>query len=114
MSDAAVPADLKARMLDAAPDLELGFRAMFGGIMAYAAGVAFASLSNVGLALNFTPAERDRALGVPGAVPLRYEPNDPPSKTYVVLPPDVVADNAALSGWIDSSVAGLKPKKAKP
>lgn len=114
MSDAAVPADLKARMLAAAPDIELSFRAMFGGIMAYAVGMPFASLSNVGLALKFTPAERDRVLAVPGAVPLRYEPGDPPSKTYVVLPPDIVADDAALREWIDSSVAGLKPKKAKP
>jgi TfoX/Sxy family transcriptional regulator of competence genes len=39
------------------PDLELGFRSMFGGIMGYAAGQAFASLSNVGLALKMTGAD---------------------------------------------------------
>lgn len=109
----AVPADLKARMLAAAPDIELSFRAMFGGIMGYAAEVPFASLSNVGLALKFAAADRDRALALPGAVPLRYEPDAPPSKSYVVLPADIVGDGAALHDWITTSVAALKPRKAK-
>ena len=113
MSDAAVPADLKTRMLAAAPDIELSFRAMFGGIMAYAAGTPFASLSNVGLGLKLAPAGFERALALPGAVPLRYEPDAPPSKTYVVLPPAIVADDEALRGWIGTSVAALKPKAAK-
>ena len=99
-------------MLAAAPDIELSFRKMFGGIMGYAAEVVFASLSDVGLALKFTPAERDRALAMPGAKPLQYEPDAPVSKSYVVLPPDVVDDSAALHEWIVASVNALKPKPA--
>ena len=105
-----VPADLEAKMLAAAPDVELSFRKMFGGIMGYASGMVFASLSNVGLALKFAPAARDAALALPGAVPLRYEPDAPASKTYVVLPDVVVDDGAALHEWIVTSVAALKPK----
>lgn len=108
-----VPADLEAKMLAAAPDIELSFRKMFGGIMGYASEMVFASLSNVGLALKLTPADRDRALALPGAVPLRYEPDAPPSKSYVVLPALVVDDGAALHDWISVSVAGLKPKVRK-
>jgi len=108
-----VPADLEARMLAAAPDIEMSFRKMFGGIMGYAAGVVFASLSDVGLALKFAGGERDRALALPGAVPLRYEPDAPPSESYVVMPALVVDDAAALHDWISVSVAGLKPKPRK-
>ncbi len=104
------PADLQARMLAAAPDIELSFRKMFGGIMGYAAGRPFASLSNVGLALKFTSAERDKALALPGAKPLRYEPDAPVSKTYVVLPPEVVDDGAALHDWIVASANLLTAK----
>ncbi len=105
------PADLQARMLAAAPDIELSFRKMFGGIMGYAAEVPFASLSDVGLALKFTvTAERDKALALPGAKPLQYEPDAPVSKTYVVLPPEVVADGAALHDWIVASANNLRPK----
>ncbi len=104
------PADLQARMLAAAPDIELSFRRMFGGIMGYAAEVVFASLSDVGLALKLSGAEHARALALPGAKPLQYEPDAPVSKSYVVLPADVVADSNLLHEWIVTSVNNLKSK----
>ncbi len=107
-----VPADLQARMLAAAPDIELSFRQMFGGIMGYVAEVVFASLSDVGLALKFHGAEHEKALALPGAKPLQYEPGAPVSKSYVVLPPDIVADGAQLHDWIAASANGLKSKPA--
>lgn len=107
---AADPAELQARMLAAAPDIELSFRRMFGGIMGYAAEVVFASLSDVGLALKFSGSEHERALALPGAKPLQYEPGAPASKSYVVLPPEVIADSVQLHDWIGASANGLKPK----
>ncbi len=104
------PADLQARMLAAAPDIELSFRRMFGGIMGYAAEVVFASLSDVGLALKFSGSEHARAMALPGAKPLQYEPGAPVSKSYVVLPPDVVEDANQLHEWIVTSANNLKPK----
>ena len=104
-----VPADLEAKMLAAAPDIELSFRKMFGGIMGYASEMVFASLSNVGLALKLTPADRDRALALPGAVPLRYEPDAPPSKSYGVVRAAILADDAALAHWVGRSAAAVKP-----
>jgi TfoX/Sxy family transcriptional regulator of competence genes len=64
------------------PDLELSFRPMFGGIMGYASGKVFASLSDVGLALKLTGADREALLAIPGSKPLQYEPDQPPSKSY--------------------------------
>jgi TfoX/Sxy family transcriptional regulator of competence genes len=109
------PKELQAVMAAASPpDLELGFRPMFGGIMGYAAGQAFASLSNVGLALKMTGADHAALSEVPDVKPLRYEPDDPPSKTYLLLPDTMLSDPDSLRSWIARSAAGLKPMTGKP
>lgn len=97
----------------APPDLELRFRPMFGGIMAYANEKPLASLSNVGLALKAPPTLMAEFLAEPGAEPLRYEPGDPPSKSYVLVPPAVLADREALRAWIVRAVAAAPAKAAK-
>lgn len=96
------------------PELELGFRPMFGGIFGYAAGQAFASLSNVGLALKMIGPDHAALSAVPDVKPLRYEPGDPPSKTYLLLPEAILSDPDTLRLWIARSAAGLKPKTKKP
>lgn len=96
----------------APPDMELQYRSMFGGIMAYANGKPLASLSNVGLALKAPPALMAEFLSWPGAEPLRYEPDAPASKSYVVAPPAVLADREMLRGWIVRAAEGLA--KAAP
>ena len=82
--------------------------------MGYAAGQAFASLSNVGLAFKMTGADHSALSEVPGVRPLRYEPDDPPSKTYLLLPDAMLSDPDSLRSWIARSAAGLKPKAGKP
>ncbi len=91
----------------APPDLELMFKPMFGGILAYAYGKPLASLSDVGLALKASGALNAEFMAAPGAVALRYEPDAPPSKTYVVVPPAVLADREDLRGWIVKAAAGV-------
>ena len=49
------------------PDLPVTFRAMFGGIMAYAEGKPFASLSDVGLALKLSGTDHADMLALDGA-----------------------------------------------
>ena len=102
------PKRLRDIMADAAPpELELAFRPMFGGIMAYAEGKAFASLSNVGMALKAKGPLFAEFLAVEGAAPLRYEPNAPPSKSYVTVPEAMLADREALRDWIARASAAL-------
>jgi TfoX/Sxy family transcriptional regulator of competence genes len=109
------PKELQSVMAAASPpELELGFRPMFGGIMGYAAGQAFASLSNVGLALKMSGADHAALSEVPGVRPLRYEPDDPPSKTYLLLPDAMLSDPDSLRSWMARSAAGLKPATRKP
>jgi TfoX/Sxy family transcriptional regulator of competence genes len=81
---------------------------MFGGVMSYAGGKVFASLSDVGLALKLHGADREALLALEGAKPLRYEPDAPASKSYVVIPDDLLTDRDVLGGWIRRSVAGLR------
>ncbi len=106
------PKALQSIMQQAAPDLELAFRPMFGGILAYAGGKPCASLSDMGLALKLAGPAQDELLAMPGAERLRYAADQPLSKTYVVVPPALLADPARLRAWIDRSIEGQQ--KVKP
>ena len=109
------PKALQAILAQAAPpDLELSFRPMFGGVMGYADAKVFVSLSNVGLALKLTGADREALLAEPGAHPLRYEPDQPASKSYVVVPEAMLSDLEALRRWIVRSAAGLRSRRKSP
>jgi TfoX/Sxy family transcriptional regulator of competence genes len=98
----------------APPDLDLTFRPMFGGVLAYVDGKAFASLSNVGLALKLAGADHAEMSALPGARPLRYEPDAPPSKSYVCAPDTMLDDLEALRAWIARGADGLKNIVKKP
>ena len=93
---------LAAERLD--PQLEIHFKPMFGGACAYLDGRVFASLSDVGLALKLAPDVQNELLQIDGAKRLQYESDAPISKTYVVVPPDLCADEAALAVWTGRSL----------
>jgi TfoX/Sxy family transcriptional regulator of competence genes len=108
------PKTLQAALRKAAPpDLDLAFRPMFGGIMAYADGKAFASLSDVGLALKLSGDDYTALLATPGARALQYTPSMPPSKSYVVVPDAWLDDRETLRPWIVRGAANLKPAKPR-
>jgi TfoX/Sxy family transcriptional regulator of competence genes len=108
------PKTLQAIFADAAPpDLDLSFRPMFGGIMVYADGKAFATLADVGLSLKVSGALQAEYLAAPGARPLRYAPDAPPSKSYVTVPDALLADRETLRDWIARAAAGLAVMPAK-
>ncbi len=102
------PKALQAILAGCVPDQELVFKPMFGGILAYHAGRPLASLSDMGLALKFTGADHEAALALPGAHRLRYEPDAPLSKTYVVLPLDI-----DLRPWALRAIQNLPAAKPK-
>jgi TfoX/Sxy family transcriptional regulator of competence genes len=105
------PKALQAICVRAAPpDLELTFKPMFGGIMGYAEGKVFASLSDVGLAFKLSGTDREDLLAIAGSKPLQYEPGQPPSKSYVVVPDAMLSDVASLRTWMSRCFAGLAPK----
>ncbi|KVU49830.1 hypothetical protein WK68_30570 [Burkholderia ubonensis] len=111
------PGQLQAPVMLAAPDPNaISFRPMFGGVMAYANGKPFASLSNVGLAIKLDPVHYAALLQERGARPLRYEPASPPSRQYVLVPDAMLDDTARLSVWLTHSIRfagqpGKPPRK---
>ncbi len=106
----------EARDLDA----DLTFKPMFGGVCAYTQGRVFASLSDIGLALKLPPDAQAELLSEDGAKRLQYEPDAPPSKQYIVVPPPMPEDTAALAAWLARSVEYVlaqpapKPRASKP
>ena len=98
----------------APPDLPMTFRPMFGGIMAYADGKVFASLSEVGLALKMGADAHASLLALPDAKPLQYDAGQPVSKTYVVVPEAMLKDLAGLRGWIARCIADLPERASAP
>ncbi len=74
------------------------------------------TLTTVGLALKLPEASRLTLLD-DGATPLRYFPNAPVKKDYVVIPSPLARDAAALAPWIAKSMAFSRtfptPPKAK-
>jgi TfoX/Sxy family transcriptional regulator of competence genes len=112
---------LRARIEAAAegsPILQLTFRAMFGGQMIYQAARPLGSLAEQGLALKLSEADRATLLREPGAQPLQHD-GEPPSKVYVVVPPQIIDDDDHLRGWLERSATYVmtlpapKPKKKK-
>lgn len=109
------PKRLQAVLQRAAPpDLPVSFRPMFGGIMGYADGRPFASLSNVGLALKLSGTDHAELLAEEGAAALRYGPDQPASRSYVVVPLPTLSDHGVLRSWIMRSAANLPPAKPRP
>lgn len=95
---------------------ELRFRSMFGGIMAYAYGRPFASLSNAGIAVKLSAHDRQVFINEYGGYPLRYKPSDPPSKSYMVIPMAMVEKRGdGLEEWLIKSITHVKtlPLKKK-
>jgi TfoX/Sxy family transcriptional regulator of competence genes len=86
------------------PDIELGFRKMFGGMGAYTRGRIFAVTSDRGWALKLAPEDIEELLKVEGARYLEHTPGIVERK-YVVPPPKLVNDLKQWQKWVERSIA---------
>ena len=94
-------------------------RAMFGGAMLYAHGKPIAWLSDVRIGIKLAGADHAALLAVEGAKRLRYGPDQPESKTYVLVPADLTDDDDELAHWLNLAAARAihstpRTKPAKP
>ena len=83
-------------------------RHFFSGAAAYADGKVFAMVTPLGLALKLPPVDCQTLMELHGATPLRQFPEGPVKKDYVVLPPAMRRDPAALRPWLNASVASVR------
>ncbi len=98
-------------------EVGLEFRPMFGGIMSYARGRPFASLSNAGLALKLSREDREELIDKENAQPLRYNPDDSPSKSYTLVPESWHDEPDKLLPILEKSIdycSTLPMKKKRP
>jgi len=85
------------------PEIELEVKHFFSGAAAYANGRICITLTTVGLALKLPEDSRAR-LEKKGARPLRYFPNGPIKKDYVVVPRSYREDTRKLATWARKSI----------
>ena len=83
----------------------------FSGAATYFNGQVFMTLTPAGLALKLSEQDRTQLTAL-GAVPLRYFPNAPIKKDYIVLPDSIAGDDAALAHWGRASVSFLINRSA--
>ena len=84
-------------------DVELVCKHFFSGAAAYVDGRIFMTFTAAGLALKLPEDDRN-ALFEQGATPLRYFPNAPVKKDYVLLPAGFIQDDRGLNDWISRSI----------
>jgi len=102
-----------AAVLDrhAAPDITR--RQMFGYPCAWIAGNMVSGLFAQDWWVRVSEPEREALLALPGAHQFEVMPGKAMGR-YVVMPPDVVADDAALDAWLTKAIEftrTLPPKK---
>jgi len=88
-------------------------RKMFGFPAAFANGYMFAGLFEDQFIVRLSDHGRDELLADGGSL---FQPRGRPMKEYLVVPPEIVADPPALSGWVKKALAYVKrlePKTAK-
>ena len=86
-------------------DIKLECRHFFSGAAVYANGKICISLTPVGFAVKLPEASRNALIKQHGAELLRYFPNGPIKKDYVVLPEGMLKDRKALQHWVSVSIA---------
>lgn len=86
-----------------APGITLEIRHFFGGAAAFADGRICISLTPAGLAMKLPLHHRTELMEF-GAQPLRYFPNAPVKKQYVVVPPEIHKDEGQLTSWALKSI----------
>lgn len=85
------------------PKCDLKVKHFFSGAAAYINGKICMSLTPVGLAMKLPEGDRNRLLGE-GGKPLRYFPNGPVKKDYLVLPKAFLDDKRKCRRWARKSI----------
>ncbi len=87
-------------------------RKMFGYPALFTGGNLVTGLFADHWMIRLPDADRTELLEIPGATP--FEPMaGKPMRGYAVLPPEVVADDVALDGWLRRAIAYVQTLPAK-
>ena len=85
-------------------DAKLECKHFFSGAAVYANGRICMSLTPVGFAMKLPEEARNALLKQKGVKHLRYFPNGPIKKDYVILPKTMLTDMKTLRRWVRVSI----------
>lgn len=85
-------------------DAILDYKHFFSGAAVYAGGKICITLTPAGFAIKLPEDLRDELKAKHGAQALRYFPEGPIKKDYVVLPANIVEDLVAVRHWVAKSI----------
>lgn len=78
-------------------------RRMFGGMAIYTGPKMFAFLYEAEIGLKLAPPDLAEALSLPGAEPLRPDPEAEPMREYVRMPADILDNFESFQNWVTRS-----------
>jgi DNA transformation protein len=98
------------QMMRAAEAYDVRARRMFGGMGIYTGEKMFAFLVGEDIGLKLAPEDLAEAMGLPGAEPLRPEPNAEPMRDYVRMPREVLDNFEKFMYWVERSACYARRK----
>jgi DNA transformation protein len=98
------------QMMRAAEAYDVRARRLFGGMGVYTGEKMFAFLGGEDIGLKLSPADLDQAMLLPGAGPLRPEPDSEPMREYVKMPKEVLDNLEAFTYWVERSANYARTK----
>lgn len=98
------------QMMRAAESYDVRARRMFGGMGVYTGEKMFAFLIGDDIGLKLCPEDLEEAMNLPGATPLRPEPDSEPMREYVKMPRDVLDNYEIFMMWVERSALYARSK----
>jgi DNA transformation protein and related proteins len=91
------------QIMRAADAYDVRARRMFGGMGVYTGEKMFAFLIGDEIGLKLSPEDMTEAMELPGAGPLRPDPNSEPMKDYVRMPREILDNYELFMMWVERS-----------
>jgi DNA transformation protein len=102
------------QMMRASDAFDVRARRMFGGMGIYTGEKMFAFLIGDDIGLKLSPEDLAEAMSLPGAGPLRPDPNSEPMKDYVKMPREVLDNYEQFMDWVVRSASYARSKMQQP
>jgi DNA transformation protein and related proteins len=98
------------QMMRAAEAFDVRARRMFNGMGIYTGEKMFAYLYDEEIGLKLSPDDFPEALALPGATPLKPDPNSDPMREYVRMPREVLDNFDSFTYWVTRSAEYARSK----
>ena len=98
------------QMMRAAESYDVRARRMFGGMGIYTGERMFAFLIGEDIGLKLSPEDREEAMQLPGAEPLKPAPDAEPMKDYIRMPRTVLDNYEQFIHWVERSASYAQHK----